>query len=46
MDAGDYRFNAVLVEELSHVSVALASCLGIHVDCATPYLVDLATEEH
>ncbi|GGM35747.1 acyl-CoA dehydrogenase family protein [Dactylosporangium sucinum] len=45
VDAGDYRFNAVLVEELSHVSVALASCLGIHVDCVTPYLVDLATEE-
>jgi alkylation response protein AidB-like acyl-CoA dehydrogenase len=42
---GDYRFNAVFAEEVSKVSAALSSCLGIHYDCAAPYLVDLGTEE-
>ncbi|CAN5362569.1 acyl-CoA dehydrogenase family protein [soil metagenome] len=44
-DAQDYRFNAVLTEEFSKVSAAFASCLGIHFDIVTPYLVDLGTEE-
>jgi alkylation response protein AidB-like acyl-CoA dehydrogenase len=39
----DYRFNAVLVEELAGFNLALSSCLGIHIDCVAPYLVDLAT---
>jgi alkylation response protein AidB-like acyl-CoA dehydrogenase len=43
--AGDYRFNAVLGEELAAVSAAFASCFGIHYDVCAPYLVDLATEE-
>jgi alkylation response protein AidB-like acyl-CoA dehydrogenase len=43
--AGDYRFNAVFVEELSAVSVALASCFSMHTDIVAPYLVDLATED-
>ncbi|WP_367130441.1 acyl-CoA dehydrogenase family protein [Saccharothrix sp. HUAS TT1] len=43
--AGDYRFNAVLGEELSKVSAGMASCLGIHGDVVAPYLVDLCTEE-
>ncbi|QFZ17683.1 acyl-CoA dehydrogenase family protein [Saccharothrix syringae] len=43
--AGDYRFNAVLGEELSKVSAAMSSCLGIHYDVVAPYLVDLCTEE-
>lgn len=43
--AGDYRFNVVLGEELSKVSAALASCLGIHADVVAPYLVHLTTEE-
>ncbi|MPZ97387.1 MAG: acyl-CoA dehydrogenase [Propionibacteriales bacterium] len=42
--AGDYRFNAVLGEELAKVSVAMASCFGIHYDIVAPYLVDLTTE--
>jgi long-chain-acyl-CoA dehydrogenase len=42
---GDYRFNAVFAEEISKVSASLSSCLGIHFDCAAPYLVDLGTEE-
>src|SRR5690606_7968546 len=44
-DAGDFRFNAVLTEELSKVNAALASCAGIHCDIATPYIVDLGTPE-
>ncbi|MGH3497405.1 MAG: acyl-CoA dehydrogenase family protein [Nocardioidaceae bacterium] len=43
--AGDYRFNAVLTEELAKVSVAMASCFAIHFDIVAPYLVDLATPE-
>lgn len=44
-DAGDYRFNAVMSEELSTVSAALSSCLGIHADIVAPYLRDLCTPE-
>jgi alkylation response protein AidB-like acyl-CoA dehydrogenase len=44
-EAGDYRFNAVLMEELSHVNAALSSCVGIHADIVAPYLVDLTTDE-
>ena len=43
--AGDYRFNAVLGEELSAVSAAFASCFGIHYDVCAPYLVELTTRE-
>ena len=43
--AGDYRFNAVLGEELAAVSAAFASCFGIHYDVCAPYLVDLCTQE-
>ncbi len=44
-EAGDYRFNAVLGEEMSRVSAAVSSCLGIHGDVVAPYLRDLTTEE-
>ncbi len=44
-EAGDYRFNAVLSEELSRVSAAMSSCLGIHADIVAPYLADLCTED-
>ena len=44
-EAGDFRFNAVLDEELSKINAALASCVGIHSDIAVPYLVDLCTQE-
>jgi long-chain-acyl-CoA dehydrogenase len=43
--ADDYRFNAVMSEELSSVSAALSSCLGIHADIVAPYLQDLCTPE-
>jgi len=43
--AGDYRFNAVLGEELAKVNAALNSCWGIHADIVAPYIVGLGTEE-
>jgi alkylation response protein AidB-like acyl-CoA dehydrogenase len=43
--AGDYRFNAVMAEELSKVNAALGSCWGIHADITAPYIVALGTEE-
>jgi alkylation response protein AidB-like acyl-CoA dehydrogenase len=44
-EAGDYRFNAVLTEELAAVNMALPSCVGIHADIVAPYLVHLTTDE-
>jgi alkylation response protein AidB-like acyl-CoA dehydrogenase len=44
-EAGDYRFNAVLAEELSKVNASLSSCWGIHADIVIPYIVSLGTEE-
>ncbi|MFC8932483.1 acyl-CoA dehydrogenase family protein [Rhodococcus sp. NPDC057135] len=44
-EAGDYRFNAVLAEELSRASAAVASSFGIHADVVAPYLVQLTTED-
>lgn len=44
-EAGDYRFNAILAEELSRSSAALASSFGIHADVCAPYLVQLTTDE-
>ncbi|MEU6998810.1 acyl-CoA dehydrogenase family protein [Nonomuraea sp. NPDC046570] len=43
--AGDYRYNAVLGEELAKVTAALSSCFGIHYDVVAPYLVELTGEE-
>ncbi|MEW2355641.1 acyl-CoA dehydrogenase family protein [Spirillospora sp. NPDC029432] len=44
-DAGDFRFNAVIGEELARVAAAYNSIVAIHVDICAPYLVELATEE-
>lgn len=41
----DFRFNQILVEEVSKVAAAYGSCVGIHVDICAPYLIDLTTEE-
>jgi long-chain-acyl-CoA dehydrogenase len=41
----DYRFTAVVGEQLSGFSVALGSSYGIHADVNAPYLVKLTTEE-
>jgi len=43
--AGDYRFNAVLTEELAKVNLTLPSCVGIHCDIVAPYLVHLTNDE-
>lgn len=43
--AEDFRFNAVLMEELAAVNMALPSCVGIHADIVPPYLTELATQE-
>jgi len=44
-EARDYRYNAVLLEELSKLTMALSSCIGLHADIVAPYLVNLGTEE-
>jgi alkylation response protein AidB-like acyl-CoA dehydrogenase len=41
----DYRYNAVLSEELAAAGLAVASSVGIHVDVVAPYLTELATAE-
>ncbi|GAA0603470.1 acyl-CoA dehydrogenase family protein [Sporichthya brevicatena] len=41
----DYRFNAVLIEELAKQAVAYASSLDIHAGIVAPYLVELGTDE-
>jgi alkylation response protein AidB-like acyl-CoA dehydrogenase len=41
----DYRYTAILAEELVRVSAGAGSCLGIHSDVVAPYLVELTTEE-
>jgi alkylation response protein AidB-like acyl-CoA dehydrogenase len=43
--AGDYRFTAVVGEELAGFSVALGSSYGIHADVNAPYLTRLTTPE-
>ncbi|RSN53182.1 acyl-CoA dehydrogenase family protein [Actinomadura sp. WAC 06369] len=44
-DAGDFRFNAVIGEELARVAVAYNSIFSIHIDICAPYLLELATDE-
>lgn len=41
----DFRFNAVLQEELAGIAMAYASCVGIHTDVVAPYLLELTTAE-
>ncbi|WP_114201639.1 acyl-CoA dehydrogenase family protein [Janibacter anophelis] len=41
----DYRFNAVLAEELAKFNVAVSSCFGIHADITAPYVVAMGTQE-
>jgi alkylation response protein AidB-like acyl-CoA dehydrogenase len=43
--AEDFRFNAVLEEELAKVGAAYPTCVGIHTDITAPYLVELGTAE-
>jgi long-chain-acyl-CoA dehydrogenase len=41
----DFRFNAVLGEELNRLGAAYGSSIGIHTDVCAPYLTDFTTEE-
>ena len=41
----DYRFNAVMAEELAKFNAATSSCFGIHSDITAPYIVALGTQE-
>jgi alkylation response protein AidB-like acyl-CoA dehydrogenase len=41
----DFRFNAVLQEELAAAGMAYASCFGIHTDIVAPYLTELTTPD-
>jgi alkylation response protein AidB-like acyl-CoA dehydrogenase len=41
----DFRFNAVLAEELAKAGLAVASSFGIHTDVVAPYLIGLASDE-
>ncbi len=43
--ADDFRFNAVLTEEMAKVGAWMPTCVGIHADITAPYIVDLGTEE-
>jgi alkylation response protein AidB-like acyl-CoA dehydrogenase len=43
--ADDYRFTAVVQEELAGFTVALGSSYGIHADIVAPYLTKLTTPE-
>jgi alkylation response protein AidB-like acyl-CoA dehydrogenase len=43
--ADDFRFNAVLTEELAKVNLALSTAIGIHAATTAPYLVAFGSEE-
>jgi alkylation response protein AidB-like acyl-CoA dehydrogenase len=43
--AGDFRFNAVMAEELARAGLAYASSFGIHTDVVAPYLLELTDAE-
>lgn len=42
-DAGDYRFQAIAIEQLARYSAGAASAFSIHFDVCAPYLVELTT---
>src|SRR5690606_34805653 len=44
-DVEDFRFNAVLGEELARAGAAYASCFAIQTDVVAPYLLELTTPE-
>ena len=41
----DFRFNAVMQEELARAGMAYASAFQVHVDVVAPYLVELTSDE-
>jgi len=42
---GDFRFNAVMCEELARAGLAYASSFTIHTDVVAPYLLELTSPE-
>jgi alkylation response protein AidB-like acyl-CoA dehydrogenase len=44
-DAHDWRFTAVVLEEMSRFSSGLSSSFGIHCDIVAPYLCDLTDDD-
>jgi alkylation response protein AidB-like acyl-CoA dehydrogenase len=44
-EACDYRFNAILSEELARAGLAFASSMGIQFDVVAPYLIEMTTDE-
>ncbi|WP_031331936.1 acyl-CoA dehydrogenase family protein [Williamsia sp. D3] len=43
--SSDYRYTAIVAEELAREAAALASCFTIHLDVNAPYLTELTTPE-
>ncbi len=43
-DAGDWRFTAIVLEEISRFSSGMSSSFGIHADIVAPYLCDLTND--
>ncbi|MEV5835500.1 acyl-CoA dehydrogenase family protein [Nocardia sp. NPDC052112] len=41
----DFRFNAIVAEEVAALSLGVSSCFGIHSHVCPPYIVELGTEE-
>ncbi|WP_433634875.1 acyl-CoA dehydrogenase family protein [Nocardia sp. CA-120079] len=41
----DFRFNAIVAEEVAALSLGVSSCFGIHSDVCPPYIVELGSEE-
>ncbi|MBJ7332006.1 MAG: acyl-CoA dehydrogenase family protein [Solirubrobacteraceae bacterium] len=44
-DVDDFRFNAILAEELAPIGLAYSSSFGLQVDIVAPYLIRLTTPE-
>jgi len=40
---GDFRFNAIVAEEVAAFSLGVAACFGVHSDTCTPYIVELGS---
>lgn len=43
--ADEFRFSTIVAEEISSLSLGIASCFSIHSDVCPPYLVEFGTEE-
>jgi alkylation response protein AidB-like acyl-CoA dehydrogenase len=43
--ANDFRFNAIVAEEVAAFSLGVSACFSIHSDVCPPYLVELGTPD-